>query len=52
MYHVRDRKRSFLITTYLLYIYKVPKIIKTILIVFIFNGIFVNGSGLSRSILS
>ncbi len=52
MPQIRDRSRAFLVVIYRLYKKTTPIIINPILIVFIFIGMFVNGGGLSRSILS
>ena len=52
MYQIRDRPRAFLVVIYRLYKKSIPIIINPTLIVFRFMGMFVNGGGLSRSILS
>ena len=52
MYQVRDRSRAFLVMIYRLYKTSTPSMINPTLIVFKFMGMFVNGGGLSRSILS
>ena len=52
MYQVRDRSRAFLVMIYRLYKTSTPSMINPTLIELKCMGIFVNGGGLSRSMLS